>query len=43
MAAVRSNGLRKVGTPQGRVLANNQSRRLAGKCHREQTAGFHNR
>ncbi len=39
MAAVRSGGSRKVGTPQGRVLANGQSRRLAGECHREQTAG----
>jgi len=29
---------RKVGTPQGRVLANGQSRWLAGKCHRKQTA-----
>ena len=29
---------RKVGTPQGRVLANGQSGRPAGKCHREQTA-----
>ena len=31
-------GLRKVGAPQGRVLANGQSGRPAGKCHREQTA-----
>ncbi len=29
---------RKVGAPQGRVLANGQSERSAGKCHREQTA-----
>ena len=32
------DGSRKVGTPQGRVLANGQSGRPAGKCHREQTA-----
>ncbi len=29
---------RKVGAPQGRVLARRQSGRPAGKCHREQTA-----
>ena len=29
---------RNVRTPQGRVLGNTQSGRLAGKCHREQTA-----
>jgi hypothetical protein len=29
---------RKVGTPQGRVLANGQSRRLEGKCNRKETA-----
>ena len=29
---------RKVGAPQGRVLANGQSGRPAGKCHRKQTA-----
>jgi hypothetical protein len=29
---------RKVGTPQGRVLANGQSRRLEGQCNRKQTA-----
>ena len=34
----RDTTSRKVGAPQGRVLANSQSRRLAGKCHREQTA-----
>jgi len=32
------DGSRKVGTPQGRVLANGQSGRPAGQCHREQTA-----
>jgi len=33
--------LRKVGAPQGRMLASGQSGRPAGKCHREQTAdGF---
>ena len=30
--------LRKVGAPPGKVLANSQSGRPAGKCHREQTA-----
>ena len=30
--------LRKVGAPQGRMLASGQSGRPAGKCHREQTA-----
>ena len=34
----RGTGSRKVGTPQGRVLANGQSGRPAGQCHREQTA-----
>src|SRR6516165_7384573 len=29
---------RKVGTPQSRVLANGQSGRLAGQCHRKETA-----
>jgi len=33
--AIRS---RKVGAPQGRVLARGQSGRPAGKCHRKQTA-----
>ena len=33
-----STGSRKVGTPQGRVLANGQSGRPEGKCHRKQTA-----
>src|SRR5579883_741868 len=33
-----SPGSRKVGTPQGRVLASGQSGRPAGKCHRKQTA-----
>ncbi len=33
-----STGSRKVGAPQGRVLASGQSGRPAGKCHREQTA-----
>ena len=37
-ASSGTTGLRKVGTPQGRVLANGQSGRPAGKCHREQTA-----
>ena len=35
---VRGTGSRKVGTPQGRVLANGQSGRPEGQCHREQTA-----
>ncbi len=30
--------LRKVGAPQGRVLANGQSGRPEGQCHREKTA-----
>src|SRR5262249_17830301 len=29
---------RKVRAPQGKVLANGQSERSAGKCHRKQTA-----
>lgn len=29
---------RNVRTPQGRMLGNPQSRRLAGQCHRKQTA-----
>jgi hypothetical protein len=33
-----SPGSRKVRPPQGRVLANRQSGRPAGQCHREQTA-----
>ncbi len=33
-----TSGLRKVGAPQSRVLANGQSGRPAGKCHRKQTA-----
>lgn len=28
-------GSRKVGAPQGRMLANGQSERSAGKCHRK--------
>jgi hypothetical protein len=38
VAAARITGLRKVGAPQGRMLANGQSGRPEGKCHREQTA-----
>jgi hypothetical protein len=45
VAAARSDevfapfrGSRKVGTPQGRVLANGQSGRPAGQCHRKETA-----
>ena len=30
--------LRKVGAPKGMVLANGQSGRPEGKCHRKQTA-----
>jgi len=41
----RATVSRKVGAPQGKVLANGQSGRPAGKCHREQTAdgGAHGR
>ena len=35
-----SPGSRKVRPPQGRVLANRQSGRPAGQCHREQTAAL---
>ena len=34
----RSSGSRKVRTSQSRVIANGNPRRLAGKCHRKQTA-----
>ena len=38
VAAARETVSRKVGTPQGRVPVNGRSGRLAGQCHREQTA-----
>jgi hypothetical protein len=36
----QSNESRKVRTSQSRVIANGNPRRLAGKCHRKQTATF---
>ena len=36
--AARETGLRKVRTPQSRVVGNSHPGRPAGQCHREQTA-----